>query len=121
MSCLRLCREDDLEETAYLLVLGEDTLTDLWVDYNDKLVKSSVNVKDFLCIFLSNNYAYWNMEKRNRDNFYAAFIKEIDQSFSEFQPVFSASMTMDNLFNRNNISVVLYEVAFEANSQMSCA
>ncbi|NLX91454.1 MAG: hypothetical protein GXZ07_07685 [Firmicutes bacterium] len=110
-------REDDLEETAYLLVLGEDTLTDLWVDYNDKLVKSSVNVKDFLCTFLSNNYAYWNMEKRNRDNFYAAFIKEIDQSFSEFQPVFSASMTMDNLFNRNNISVVLYEVAFEANSQ----
>ena len=35
----------------------------------------------------------------------------------EFQPVFSESMTMDNLFNRNNISVLLYEVAFEANSQ----
>lgn len=110
-------RENDLNQRAYLLVLGEDTLTDLQAAYDDKVVKTSANVKDFLFTFLSDEHAYWNMEKRNMDNFYATFVKEIDRSFTEVKPVLSESLIMDNLFNRNNISVLLYEVKFAGDSQ----
>lgn len=111
-------RNNDLGKKGYILVLGDDTVKDVRADYDDEVVKSVVNVRDFLLDFLQGDgYTWLNMERRNMDNFYSMFVKEIDQSFTRYQPVKSESMIMENLFSQNNISALLYEVEFEADSQ----
>ena len=106
----------DLERTCYLLVLGKDSLNILSNAYDDVLARSSVNAKEFIMHNLTNNEHFWLDDNRNIENFYAMFIKEIDRSFEEWQLVSSESMVMEQIFNLNNISVLLYEVEFEADS-----
>lgn len=112
--------QGDIGKTNYILVLGEDTLTDIGGNYSDKIEKSTVNIKDFIIHHIVNSEdALHDTENRNMDNYYSMFIREVDRSFENFQLVINHNAVIENMLRYNNISALLYEIEFKANSTNS--
>ncbi|MFZ7103151.1 MAG: hypothetical protein ACOWWO_10935 [Peptococcaceae bacterium] len=109
--------EKDLGKAGYILVLGEDTLTGLQGSYKDTIEKTTTEIKGFITENLINNNEDWpGLTRRNTPDFYSRLLEEIDSCFEKNQYVFNADMLLGNIQQNNNISVLLYELAFEAES-----
>ena len=109
--------ERNLADTGYILVLGEDTLHSIEVEYEDTQEKSSVKAREFILSKLDGDeFAWIDLERRNLDNLYSYFIREMDRSFTGTQTAFSGSMVIENIYGVHNISALLYEVEFAAGS-----
>ena len=94
------------------LVLGEDTLENISTDRRDVLDKTIVHPRDFI---LAGLLQEWDKpDNRNEDDLYAMFVREIDRIFEEDILVLDGSDSINGFFYRHNISVLLYEVEFDA-------
>ncbi len=110
----------NLGDTRYILVLGENTLTQISGSDDEVIEKKVVNIKDFIynqlvesTSFLEGSFGYLNREP---NDFYPVALKEVDRFFEEGQMVFSWAMLSENMAFRNNLFALLYEVDFEVDS-----
>ncbi|TCO79811.1 hypothetical protein [Marinisporobacter balticus] len=110
-------QNNDVGKAAYILVLGEDTLTNIHCNYSDKIEKSIINTEKFIREnIIEREDSWYNKTHRNKNDFYFHFIREIDRCFQNNQYAFSSDMIIEDMMSKNNISTLLYEIVFEANS-----
>lgn len=113
-------RGSESSKKAYILVLGDDTLTNLTSDHSDLITPTTVTLKDFIKDYFATATDDWlYLEKRNGEDYYNSFIKEIDAFLAGSQLVFSEGMVIENVMYRNNVSALFYEVEFAAKSSNS--
>jgi len=107
-----------IEEAAYILVLGDDTLEGLSLTEPDTIEKTQVVIKDFLMDQTFNNEAQWRFfAHRNVENFYSLLLQELERPFFS-EDTFLAYRNLEDIVHsaleQNNLSVFLYEVDVEA-------
>ncbi len=108
----------DIDKTRYILVLGEDTLTNIESNnirsnYNAVVEKLSVNTKDFILENIVNWYDIGNMDL---NNFYSMLIKEIDKSFKDYDFNIDYWSVISDMFDNNNLLVYLFDIKLKTDS-----
>jgi len=106
--------EKDIGEKAYLLILGEDTVTNIQGSHNDTISKSMVEGGDYIRKNLKGLQQDWSgLHHRDFGDFYEMTIRQID-SLPDVLSVTSMEATLRETVNHNNICVISFELDFPA-------
>lgn len=110
--------DKSIGNAGYLLVLGEGQLQDIQTSDNDTMEETNVNIKEYIQDFLKDNeYEWYDTDLREINNLYAMVLKTIDRYYETNLLAFTYDMLMDDTLSRFNVSALIYEVEFEANSR----
>lgn len=116
----RFVGKNSQSEKSYILVLGEETISDIKITKDDKIIKSKTNIRNFIMKNIIEDKDNWRIDTlRNQEDFYSDYIQGVDKLFESNQIVHTEYDIIEEVMQKNNILVLLYEAEFSPNSNNS--